>query len=109
MNHPAALPRLGEIIRHSEYHALRLIHLLGRDYDPASASDIEAYPGEPLVDVELAKLRSDAREMLRGLADLAGLRHPPVGSAVPAGFEDRPGPDARVQTLTPRSVGGDHD
>jgi hypothetical protein len=81
------LPRLGEIIRDAERLCAQLINLLGEDYDPKSALNVEAYPGESLVDVELAKLRSDAREMLRGLADLAGLRHPPVGSAVKQGVD----------------------
>jgi hypothetical protein len=101
-----SLPRLGEIIRDSEHHCQQLLNILGRDYDPASASTVEAWPGMLLADLELANLKSDVRQVLRGLADLAGLRHPPAGSAVRVDFEDRPGPDARVQTLTPSGAAG---
>jgi hypothetical protein len=84
------LPTLGMVIRDAERLCAQLINLLGRDYDPASALNVEAYPGERLADVRLAMLRSDVIQVARGLADLASLRHPPAGSAVPVQFPDRP-------------------
>ena len=79
---PNRLPRLGELIRDAEHLAQQLIGVLSRNYDPASVSGEEAWPGTLLADLHLATLKSDVRQLLRMLGELAALRHPPVGSAV---------------------------
>jgi hypothetical protein len=100
------LPTLGMIIRDAERLGAQMIAVLGRQYDPGSVSDDEAWPGLLLADLKLSAAVSDVREALRQLADLAELRHPPVGSAVPMDFEDHPGPDARVRGLPPGPAAG---
>jgi hypothetical protein len=93
------LPPLDEVVLSARILAEQLINALGRDFDPQSASAQEAYPGEPLAHVKLAMLRSDVLQVLRGLTEVSRLA---AGDAADrARFEDRPGPDARAQTLTP--------
>jgi hypothetical protein len=98
------LPPLGEVVLSARILGEQLINALGRDFNPQTASSVEAYPGEPLAHVKLAMLRSDVLQVLRGLTEVGRLA---AGDAADrARFPDRPGPDARVQTLTPSGAAG---
>jgi hypothetical protein len=98
------LPPLGEVVLSARILSEQLINVLGRDFDPQTASNVEAYPGEPLAHIKMAMLRSDVLQVLRGLTEVGRLA---VGDATDrVMFPDRPGPDARVQTLTPSGAAG---
>lgn len=87
---PAALPRLGEVIRDAERLAAQLVAVLTRDYDPASAPADLAWPGHS--DITVARLHlsfaaNDVRSVLRALSRVAAEADmPPLGSAVPVVF-----------------------
>jgi hypothetical protein len=83
-----ALPPLDEVVLSARILAEQLINALGRDFDPQTASSVEAYPGEPLAHVKLAMLRSDVLQVLRGLTEVGRLA---AGDAADrARFPDRP-------------------
>jgi hypothetical protein len=85
-----ALPPLDEVVLSARILGEQLINALGRDYDPASASDKEAWPGLTEADLHLAKARSKVREALREVAALARLRLAAGNAADRVMFPDRP-------------------
>jgi hypothetical protein len=98
------LPPLDEVVLSARILGEQLINALGRDFDPQSASSVEAFPGEPLAHVKLAMLRSDVLQVLRGLTEVSRLAAGDAADRVM--FQDRPGPEPRVQTLTPSGAAG---
>jgi hypothetical protein len=88
------LPALTDLIRELRDIAEQFINTAGRPYDPATASGVEAYPGELYVDVRLAMFRSDVVEVRRGLAELAAWHRPSVMFTDPPGTPTPPGEEA---------------